>query len=76
MFNALWHHARLAGLLAPGSDPREVSGITRSYLPGPLLYLTGTLAAFVNSSASLLIFAAIALFYVASSSLWGRREPA
>jgi hypothetical protein len=29
----------------------------------------------VNSSASLLIFAAIALFYVASSSLWGRREP-
>jgi uncharacterized membrane protein len=76
MFNAIWHHARLAGLLAPGADPREVSGITRSYLPGPLLYLTGTLAAFVNSSASLLIFAAIALFYVASSSFWGRREAA
>jgi uncharacterized membrane protein len=75
MFNAIWHHARHAGLLAPGADPREVSGITRSFLPGPLLYLTGTLAAFVNSSASLLIFAAIALFYVASSSLWGRREP-
>jgi uncharacterized membrane protein len=75
MFNAIWHHARHSGLLAPGADPREVSGITRSYLPGPLLYLTGTLAAFVNSSASLLIFAAIALFYVASSSLWGRREP-
>jgi uncharacterized membrane protein len=76
MFNAIWHHARLSGLLAPGADPREVSGITRSYLPGPLLYLTGTLAAFVNSSASLLIFAAIALFYVASSSFWGRREAA
>jgi uncharacterized membrane protein len=76
MFNAIWHHARMSGLLAPGADPREVSGITRSYLPGPLLYLTGTLAAFVNSSASLLIFAAIALFYVASSSFWGRREAA
>ena len=51
-----------------------MSGITRSYLPGPLLYLTGTLVAFVSADASLIIYAAIALFYVASSSLWGRGD--
>jgi transcriptional regulator with XRE-family HTH domain len=56
----------------------EVSGITRSYLPGPLLYLTATLLAFVSSDASLVMYAAIAIFYVASATLWGRRasEPA
>ena len=47
-------------LLAPGADPREVSGITRSDPPGPVLYLTGTLAALVNADASLVIFALIA----------------
>jgi uncharacterized membrane protein len=75
-FNAIWHYAIRAGLLTPGADPREVSGITRSYLPGPLLYLTGALLAFVNADASLIAYAAIAIFYVASASLWGRREPA
>jgi uncharacterized membrane protein len=75
LFNALWHYAIHAGLLAPGADPREVSGITRSYLPGPLLYLTGTLLAFVSADASLVMYAAIAIFYVASASLWGRRDP-
>jgi uncharacterized membrane protein len=76
MFNAMWHHARRSGLLAAGADPREVSGITRSYLPGPFLYLAGALTALVNADASLIIYAAIALFFVASSSLWGRRETA
>ena len=75
LFNAIWHYAIHAGLLAPGADPREVSGFTRSYLPGPLLYLTGTLLAFVSADASLVMYAAIAIFYVASASLWGRRDP-
>ncbi len=76
VFNALWHYSLRHGLLAQGSDPREVSGITRSFRPGPFLYLTGTLVAFVSSDASLLIYAALAVFYVASSSVWGRREAA
>jgi uncharacterized membrane protein len=75
LFNALWHYAIRGGrLLGAGADPREVSGITRSYLPGPVLYLTGTLVALVDADASLVIFALIAAFYVASSSLWGRRD--
>ena len=75
LFNAIWHYAIRAGLLAAGADPREVSGITRSYLPGPVLYLTGTLLAFVSADASLVMYAGIAIFYVASASLWGRRDP-
>jgi hypothetical protein len=51
-----------------------VSGITRSYLPGAPLYATATLLAFVNSIASLIMFAAIALFYALSSALFGRTD--
>jgi uncharacterized membrane protein len=76
LFNAIWHYAIRARLLSPGADGREVSGITRSYLPGPLLYLTATLTALVNADASLVMYAAIAIFYVVSASLWGRRQPA
>ena len=75
-FNAIWHYSVRAGLLGPGADPREVSGITRSFVPGPFLYLTGTLVAFVSADASLLVYAALAVFYVVSSSFWGRREAA
>jgi len=75
-FNAIWHYSVRAGLLGPGADPREVSGITRSFVPGPFLYLAGTLIAFVSADASLLIYAALAIFYVVSSSFWGRREAA
>ena len=74
MFNAIWHYSIRAGLLVPGADTREVSGITRSYLPGPLLYLTATLLAFVSSDASLVMYAAIAISYVASATVWGRRQ--
>jgi uncharacterized membrane protein len=77
LFNALWHYSiRGRRLLVAGADPREISGITRSYLPGPALYLTGTLVALVDADASLVIYAVIAAFYVASSSVWGRRDTA
>jgi len=75
-FNAIWHYSVRAGLLGPGADPREVSGITRSFVPGPFLYLAGTLIALVSADASLLVYAALAVFYVVSSSFWGRREAA
>ena len=32
-FSALWHYGRLH-VLRPDADPKEVSGITRSYTPG------------------------------------------
>jgi len=61
-------------LLRPDADRREVSGITRSYLPGAPTYATATLVALVSSTASLILFGAIALFYALSSSLFGRED--
>jgi uncharacterized membrane protein len=69
----LWIYASHAGrLLHTNADPRVVSGITRSYLPGTPVYLTATLIAFVAPLASVIMFAAIALFYVIESSVFGR----
>jgi uncharacterized membrane protein len=58
-------------LLREDSDPRTVSGITRSYLPGFPTYFIATLMAFVSPLASVALFGAIALFYVVDSSFFG-----
>ena len=58
----IWHHNG------------TVSGITRSYLPGPWIYLAATLVALASPTASVVLFAAIAVFYVVESSLFGRDE--
>jgi uncharacterized membrane protein len=72
----LWLYASRKGrLLRADSDPRTVTGITRSYLPGSPLYLSATLIAFASPLASVAIFAAIALFYVVESSFFGRATP-
>jgi uncharacterized membrane protein len=72
-FNVLWFTAyRGRRLLSPDADPRVVSGITRSYLPGPWIYLAATLVALASPTASAILFAAIALFYVVESSFFGR----
>jgi uncharacterized membrane protein len=69
----VWLYASRNGrLLHADSDPRTVSGITRSYLPGTPLYLTATLIALASPLASVVVFAAIALFYVIESSVFGR----
>ena len=73
LFLALWLYGSRR-LLKPDSDMREVSGITRSYLPGAPLYGTATLIALASPTASLIMFAAIALFYAISSAVFGRSE--
>ena len=72
-FFAVWYYGSRR-LLRPDTDMREVSGITRSYLPGAPTYVFATAIAFVNSIASLIMFGAIAIFYAISSSFFGR-EP-
>lgn len=73
MFNAVWLYAALGRrLLRTDADQRLVSGITRSYLPGPWIYLGATLAAFWSPTASVLLFGGIALFYVVESSFFAR----
>ena len=74
MFNAIWFYAvRGRRLLREDCDPRVISGITRSYLPGPWIYLVSTLVAFASPTASVLLYMALALFYVAESSVFARR---
>jgi uncharacterized membrane protein len=70
-FNVLWQYAaRGYRLLAADADRREVAGITRSFWPGALIYGTATAVAFASSTASVVLYALIALFYVLSSTLW------
>ena len=70
-FFAVWIYGSRR-LLRPGTDMREVDGITRTYLPGAPTYAIATALAFVNSALSLILFGAIALFYAISSSFFGR----
>jgi uncharacterized membrane protein len=50
-FFLIWFYGVLGrGLLRPGVDEHVVRGITRSYQPGPFLFLGATLVAFVNPS--------------------------
>ena len=73
LFNVVWLYAARRGrLLRPDADPRIVSGITRSYRPGPWLYLIATLLAFASTTTSVVLFGAIAMFYVLESSIFGR----
>jgi TMEM175 potassium channel family protein len=73
-FQIFWQYARRR-LLRPDCDPREVSGIDRSYRPGVPLYVGATLLALVSPTAALVAFAVIALVYV-SASIWGDEEVA
>jgi uncharacterized membrane protein len=76
-FSVVWFYASLGGrLLRDDADPRAVAGISRSYLPGPLIYLASTLIAFASSTASVILYLAIAAFYVLESSLFGGKASA
>ncbi len=72
-FNALWRYAsRGRRLLREDADPKTVSGITRSYAPGPWIYLGATLVALASPVISVGLFIVIAAFYVVDSALFGR----
>jgi uncharacterized membrane protein len=74
-FNAVWFYAAAGRrLLRADADPRVVAGISRTYLPGPWIYLGAALIAFASPSASALLYLAIAAVYVFESSLFGGRE--
>jgi uncharacterized membrane protein len=76
MFNIAWLYASVGRrLLRRDAHPGIVSGITRSYLPGPWIYLAGTLIAFASPTASVVVFLAIAVFYVVESSIFGSSAP-
>lgn len=72
MFNVTWFYAVVGKrLLGFDADPAVVGGITRTYIPGPWIYLGATLVAFGSPVTSIILFGAIAIFYVLESSLFG-----
>jgi uncharacterized membrane protein len=77
MFNITWFYAsRGKRLLRADADAAVVSGLSRSYLPGPWIYLGATLIAFASPVASVVGFLTIALFYVVESSIFGSNPSA
>lgn len=76
-FNALWRYAAWGRrLIRPDADQRVVTGISRSYAPGPIIYFVATVVALVSPWLSAALFALIALFYVLESSVFGRSTSA
>jgi uncharacterized membrane protein len=75
-FNLMWRYAIGGGgrLLRPDADRREVDGITRSYRPGVPMYAGATIVGVFSAEVGAALFAAIALFYVVSSTMFGREE--
>jgi uncharacterized membrane protein len=75
-FNLMWRYAIGAGgrLLRTDADRRQVDGITRSYRPGVPMYAAATVVGIFQAEVGAALFAAIALFYVVSSSFFGRDE--
>ncbi len=74
LINILWRYAATGRrLLRQDADQKVIDGISRSYLPGPVIYLAATLVAFKNPVASAALYGLIALFYVFESSIFGRR---
>jgi uncharacterized membrane protein len=75
LFNVIWRYAAWGGrLLRQDADPTVVEGISRSYLPGPAIYLAATLVALANPLVSAGLYGAFALFYALESGLFGRRR--
>jgi uncharacterized membrane protein len=74
-FLSVWLYASVGRrLIAPEAGSQAISGITRSFLPGVPMYTAATLIAFVSPKASAALFGLLALFYMVSSSFFGRRE--
>jgi uncharacterized membrane protein len=72
MFSVTWFYASVGQrLLRRDFDPGVVAGISRSYLPGPWVYLGATLIAFASPTTSVVLFMATALAYVLESSIFG-----
>ncbi len=72
-FTFSWFYAATGRrLIAGAADQRAVSGLTRSVIPGVPINAAATLVALWSPYTALALFAALALFYVVGSSLFGR----
>jgi uncharacterized membrane protein len=76
-YGTMWFYAaRGRRLIAADADQRVVSGISRSFAPGSLIYGAATLSSLLSAYLAVALYAAIALFYVLESSIFGRDDTA
>jgi uncharacterized membrane protein len=74
-YGAMWFYAASGRrLLRKDADPRTITGISRSFRPGTAMYLAATLSSLLSAYLAIALYAAIALFYMVESSVFGRRE--
>lgn len=72
-FASMWFYAATGRrLIAETVDQPVVNGMTRSVIPGVPINAAATLVALWSPYTGLVLFAALALFYVLGSSLFGR----
>jgi uncharacterized membrane protein len=75
LYSAVWFYAAAGRrLLREDAHQATVDGISRSYRPGPFIYLGATLVALASPVGSVVLYAAIAVFYMLESSLFARSE--
>jgi uncharacterized membrane protein len=74
-FGVMWFYAAVGNrLLRDDADPRTITGISRSFRPGSIVYAVATVSSLLSAYLAVALYAAIALFYVVESSVFGRRE--
>jgi uncharacterized membrane protein len=74
-YGVMWFYAAAGRrLIDEGADQRVVSGISRSFAPGSFIYAAATLSSLLSAYLAIALYAAIALFYVLESSIFGRGE--
>jgi uncharacterized membrane protein len=74
-YGLMWFYAAIGRrLIAEDADQRVVSGISRSFAPGSVIYGAATLSSLLSAYVAVALYAAIALFYVVESSIFGRTE--
>jgi uncharacterized membrane protein len=74
-YGAMWFYAAIGRrLIAESADQRVISGISRSFAPGWVIYGAATLSSFISAYLAVALYAVIALFYVLESSIFGRDE--
>ena len=72
-YTGLWFYAAYRRrLIAESAHQRMVSGISRSFRPGTLIYAIATLSALLSAVLAVVLYALISLFYVVESSVFGR----
>jgi uncharacterized membrane protein len=76
-YGAMWFYASSGRrLIRADADPRIVSGISRSFAPGSVIYAAATASALISAYLAVALYGAIALFYVVESSVFSSDQAA